>query len=188
MMKKDFNISAAKFRKSAFPNLNTAIDYATSMALYNQYAILVPDMLIAPFDAIFRYSNNPFNIRDNNSFLGYWKPDNGFSTFKSLLYGVRAFVKLMKTYYILYDLTSVNSIIKRYAPSSENDTASYARLVSSQCESEDVFSDRRNFVKFAVAVLHMEQCIPSIPSVVVAYIIYYLLYYYDEFFKKQGDF
>lgn len=188
MMKNNYCISYSKLRKSSFPYLHSAIDYALTMANYQQYHCLVPDRLILPFDEFFRYNNNPFNIRSEPSFVGYVTSSNGFCTFQSLFYGVRAFVKLMKTYNVLYGLSSVSAIISRYAPSSENDTLSYARLVSSQCESNDVFSDRRNFIKFAVSVLHMEQCIPSVPSMVVAYIIYYLLYYYDEFFKKQGDF
>ena len=78
-----------------------------------------------------RYKNNPANIRYSvsNHWLGQSDPDNGFCTFKDLDYGVRALMILLKRYINNYHLRSVGSIIKRFAPVSENPTSAYIRFV-----------------------------------------------------------
>lgn len=80
---------------------------------------------------IMRYKNNPANIRysQSNHWLGQSDPDNGFCTFTELDCGVRALMILLKRYINSYHLRSVGSIIKRFAPVSENPTFAYIRFV-----------------------------------------------------------
>jgi hypothetical protein len=52
-----------------------------------------------------------------------------FCQFQSMEYGIRAAFCLLRTYARKYRLYSVRDIITRWAPPSENDTASYIRHV-----------------------------------------------------------
>lgn len=75
---------------------------------------------------------NPLNIRynKNNRWLGQTGNHKGFCRFSRLEYGIRAAIILLKNYYFNYNLRSISSIIKRYAPSIENDTDAYIAFVS----------------------------------------------------------
>ena len=80
-------------------------------------------------------NKNPFNIRySNNSWLGKkkkGKKDKEFEEFYSLDYGVRAGVQLLRGYLIRgYD--TVETIINRFSPPSENKTSSYISYVYSE--------------------------------------------------------
>lgn len=93
-----------------------------------------------------RYKNNPFNIRfsNNNNWVGQLTSDNGFCTFKSVDYGVRAMLMILYRYNNI-GISSIERIINRFAPSSENPTSSYVSFVSGcMCVSKsyeiDVFS------------------------------------------------
>lgn len=75
--------------------------------------------------------NNPCNIRYNsaNKWKGQTGQYNGFCKFKSVDYGLRACLYLLRKYRYIYGLDSVRKIISRFAPSSENDTESYISFV-----------------------------------------------------------
>ena len=75
---------------------------------------------------------NPLNIRynKNNRWLGQTGSHKGFCRFVRLEFGIRAAIILLKNYYFIYKLRSISSIIKRYAPSNENDTDAYIAFVS----------------------------------------------------------
>ena len=82
---------------------------------------------------------NPANIRINSeSFVGEVKPskDADFKTFKSILYGVRALMRILLTYYDKYKCDTVAKVITRYAPSIENDTKSYISFVCKHMHTE----------------------------------------------------
>ena len=79
-------------------------------------------------------NNNALNIRRSKD---QWKgmaeaqTDRAFVQFKSLEYGWRAaFHLLTRTYYHKYRLYTIRTIIRRWAPSSENDTSAYIANVS----------------------------------------------------------
>lgn len=80
-------------------------------------------------------NRNPFNIRHNanNKWLGEMPcpDDKGFCRFFMQDYGLRAGLILLRNYVDKKHLTSADSIIKRFAPSSENDTAKYIKFVES---------------------------------------------------------
>lgn len=72
-------------------------------------------------------TNNYGNIRASKSFkwLGQIGEYKGFCRFESIDYGFRALYMLINRYVTYYRLTDVPSIIKRYAPPSENRTVEY---------------------------------------------------------------
>ncbi|QIU92152.1 hypothetical protein [Yokenella regensburgei] len=77
-------------------------------------------------------NNNPLNIRysPNNNWNG--KGDNngsGFENFESADHGFRAGLKLMRNH-ISNGSDTLSSLINKWAPPSENDTAQYAQSVS----------------------------------------------------------
>lgn len=73
--------------------------------------------------------NNPGNIRyDGTGWLGLDAPPNdekGFCRFVSVQAGCRAIAKVLLTYYEKHDLRTVEDIVRRWAPPSENDTPAY---------------------------------------------------------------
>ena len=79
-------------------------------------------------------NNNPLNIRrskDKWQGLAAKQSDSSFFKFESMEMGWRAaFVILTKTYYHKYRLFTIRKIIKRWAPSVENDTDAYIKKVS----------------------------------------------------------
>ncbi len=78
--------------------------------------------------------NNPFNIRYSslNHWTGQIGNNRGFCEFDTLYHGVRAAAKLIFVSYPRYGVRNIERIISRFAPSSENDTASYIRFVCEQ--------------------------------------------------------
>ena len=76
---------------------------------------------------------NPLNIRrskDQWKGLAERQQDAAFCQFKSLEYGWRAaFYLLTRTYYHKYRLYTIRTIIRRWAPPTENDTERYIRNV-----------------------------------------------------------
>lgn len=74
-------------------------------------------------------NNNPGNIRLSKTEWQGQKPapqsDPDFVEFTSAVYGLRALMKTLLTYYLKYDLDTVECIINRYAPPHENATDRY---------------------------------------------------------------
>ena len=78
-------------------------------------------------------NNNPLNIRiSNNAWKGKVKPntDGVFEQFTSTAYGYRAAMVLIRTYINRYNCNTLAKIIERWAPPSENSTASYIANVA----------------------------------------------------------
>lgn len=82
-------------------------------------------------------NNNPLNIRKGNNWQGERQPqtDNAFEEFKSMEYGVRAGFKLIRNYMSGYNgltqkFNTIEKIVSRWAPPSENNTRAYASRVS----------------------------------------------------------
>lgn len=81
-------------------------------------------------------NNNPGNIdySPSNKWNGQLGLEEGvakprFARFDTPENGIRALGKLLQTYQRVYGLDTVAKIISRWAPSNENDTASYVRSV-----------------------------------------------------------
>ena len=79
--------------------------------------------------------NNPGNIMQHagTPFLGEVKsPHRRLTAFKSKEYGIRAMVKIIRTYQAK-GYTTYQQSIYRYAPPAENNTKSYLQFVCSRC-------------------------------------------------------
>lgn len=77
-------------------------------------------------------NNNPLNIRNSNEkWAGEIRPsqDPAFKQFKSMGYGFRAALKLIRNY-IGKGHNTIEKIISRWAPANENNTDSYIAHVS----------------------------------------------------------
>ena len=88
-------------------------------------------------------NNNPFNIRYNkrNNWQGQLSPVNGFCRFSTLWAGYRAFILILVSYREK-GCRNIRSIIERYAPSTENDTARYIDYCCLHVFN-NIYSDRR---------------------------------------------
>ena len=76
--------------------------------------------------------NNPGNIRiSQTKWHGEVIPsaDKSFKQFRTLAHGYRALLKLVRNYFIFYDLNTIEKIINRWAPPSENNTKAYIDFV-----------------------------------------------------------
>ena len=109
-------------------------------------------------------NNNPFNIKYNkfNRWKGLKGENKGFCVFESMDYGIRAGVIILRNYINKYNLTDVQSIIARWAPSSENPTSNYISYVSSYLRSHNHTPDvirtihYDSFYSMCVAMLMFE--------------------------------
>lgn len=79
-------------------------------------------------------NNNPLNIEHSadNKWLGLDHPpsDGRFARFKSMDYGVRAAAMLLMKYYDKDGLDTIRKIVHKWAPTTENNTASYIAAVA----------------------------------------------------------
>lgn len=78
-------------------------------------------------------NNNPGNIKYNGiAWRGLATPpsDGIFCVFNQPHDGIRALARLLKNYNRMYGLRTINSIITRFAPTSENKTAAYINSVA----------------------------------------------------------
>lgn len=78
-------------------------------------------------------NNNPGNIRHGADWKGLAadQPDPDFCKFETPEYGLRAMGRTLLTYFNKHGIKTVDAIINRWAPPTENDTASYIKHVSS---------------------------------------------------------
>lgn len=76
-------------------------------------------------------NNNPLNIRIGNDWKGEKLPntDGSFEQFTEMKYGLRAGFIILRNYINKYGLNTIKEIIKRWAPSTENNTKAYIRMV-----------------------------------------------------------
>lgn len=109
--------------------------------------------------------NNPGNIRYTASqkWQGLDNPpcEKGFCRFLDMTYGMRALLITLRTYIRKHNLTDVESIISRYAPSSENDTRAYISrvndiLYSYNCGTDNIAFGTRHFFCLVSAIINVE--------------------------------
>lgn len=78
-------------------------------------------------------NNNPGNIeKSQDSWLGQIGDDGRFVTFKDLEHGSRAMLRVLKNYNTKYGIDTIEKIIARWAPVSENDTEKYILAVEAE--------------------------------------------------------
>ena len=119
-------------------------------------------------------NNNPGNIRINSDvFEGEVRPsaDKSFKQFKSMAYGYRAMFIVIRTYIQRHKLNTIRGIISRYAPSNENHTENYIRVVSerSGIPADDiVYPDNREMmVRIVAAMSYVENGREAVMSDVI---------------------
>ncbi len=108
-------------------------------------------------------NNNPGNIRiSSTKWQGEVRPsqDNEFKQFETMAYGYRAIFVLMRTYMLNYKLVTIESILHRYAPTNENDTDQYIKVVEQvigmlRTEKIDI-NDKDIMIKLISAISLME--------------------------------
>lgn len=112
-------------------------------------------------------NNNPFNIRKGIQWQGLRpeQTDSVFCQFKSMLYGVRAGMKLLKNYVQGSNgsgrpVDTPEAIISRWAPSNENDTEAYISFVCGVCgfyrQQRISWYERRNMIALGHAITRYE--------------------------------
>lgn len=81
-------------------------------------------------------NNNPGNIRHGDSWRGLapGQTDPDFCVFTSPEYGIRAMARILLNYQKKYGIRTIDGIISRWAPPSENNTRSYITAVSRACQ------------------------------------------------------
>lgn len=112
-------------------------------------------------------NNNPGNIRKG---AVAWQGaaaaqrDLEFVEFQHPLYGLRALMRVLLTYYSRHGLDTVQSVINRWAPPHENATDNYAHAVAKSLGvdrfSSLKLSDRRILIRLAQAITLYENGTP----------------------------
>ena len=123
-------------------------------------------------------NRNPGNIDYNpaNDWKGQVRPDSAiekrFARFDTAENGIRALGKVLLTYQRKHGLKTVKSIIGRWAPSVENDTAAYVRAVEANTGTrpgaEVDLSNPAVMAGFVKAIIHHENAGYSYPDAVLA--------------------
>ena len=88
-------------------------------------------------------NNNPGNIRRSRDKWVGLRPvqeDPEFFQFRSMEYGYRAMLTVLRNYRKKYGDRTVCDMIRRWAPVTENDTAAYVRTVCSRLQIPKDFS------------------------------------------------
>lgn len=112
-------------------------------------------------------NNNPGNIRKGASaWVGkIVGTDTAFETFSDMKYGVRAALVIFRNYQSKYALQTIAQLVARWAPPSENDTASYiATVVARVGVDANVSLDLRNVelaYRFLRAIFRHENGLPA---------------------------
>jgi hypothetical protein len=77
-------------------------------------------------------NKNPGNIKLGTNWDGLAdeQSDPVFCVFKEAIWGIRALMRILLTYRFTHNRKNIDSIIKRWAPPSENDTDAYIVFVS----------------------------------------------------------
>lgn len=106
---------------------------------------------------------NPGNIRQSKvRYKGEVRPsrDPAFKQFESMAWGYRAIFVLLDTYRIRYGLDTVQGMISRWAPPSENHTEIYIRAVAEAMGIADDrpldTRDRATMLRMAAAISRVE--------------------------------
>lgn len=112
-------------------------------------------------------NNNPLNIRVGNNWKGEKRPqsDKAFEQFESMQYGVRAGLIILRKYMSGYNgltekFNTIEKMIRRWAPPSENNTRSYIEQVSKlsgiPSRQQISFSQRNYMVAIVDAMIRVE--------------------------------
>lgn len=105
---------------------------------------------------------NPLNIRIGNTWLGEraHPDDSEFEQFVSMEYGIRAAFLILRRYIRRYHLDTVGLIVSRWAPKSENQTASYieqvCRMMGIAKDTPIAYEDKETMCAMVAAMAKVE--------------------------------
>lgn len=117
-------------------------------------------------------NNNPLNIRLGSHWLGLAdiQDDPEFCQFKTMVYGIRAAFRLLRSYIVTKKLNTIRLIVSRWAPSTENDTEKYiaevVRITGIADNYVISFYDKEVMIKLFDAMCQVENG-QKVPSVMV---------------------
>lgn len=106
-----------------------------ALALSAAVALLLPGRAAASSQPRGIRNHNPGNVRwdGRTQWVGQVGADDaGYLIFEHPRYGIRALARVLQTYFEVHDLDTVRGIIERWAPPSENITASYIEHVAAR--------------------------------------------------------
>lgn len=119
-------------------------------------------------------NNNLLNIRINSDvFQGEIRPsqDKEFKQFETAAYGYRAAFKVLRTYINNYKCDTIRKIISRFAPSNENHTENYIKVVSERSgitADEPILADNREMmIRIVAAMSFVENGLEAVMSDVI---------------------
>ena len=108
-------------------------------------------------------NNNPLNIKNGEQdlFVGEIRPskDKTFRQFRTMAYGYRAAMRIIRTYVIRHGLMTVEQVLTRWAPATENDTANYIDVVTQRsglARNYRLQLERAEMVALVSAMCYME--------------------------------
>lgn len=112
-------------------------------------------------------NNNPLNIRKGNNWKGERQPqkDPAFEEYESMEWGIRAGFIILRKYIRGYNgltekFNTIEKIISRWAPSSENNTQAYIEAVVKRTgiprRQRLAFSERNYMVAIVEAMIFVE--------------------------------
>lgn len=105
---------------------------------------------------------NPLNIRIGNTWFGERNnpDDNEFEQFVNMECGIRAAFLILRRYIRRYRLNTVELIISRWAPASENHTASYidhvCRMMGIDKDTPIAYEDKKTMCSLVAAMAKVE--------------------------------
>lgn len=102
--------------------------------------------------------NNPGNIRPGGGFFGETDAANGYASFETEQLGLRALARLLNTYGTKYNINTIEDLVERYAPPSDNPDSyqNYIDFLSEELgvgadEEFDLVSRREDLIPAIVA-------------------------------------
>lgn len=120
-------------------------------------------------------NNNPGNIRNSKTvWQGEVIPsaDRSFKQFRSMAYGYRAMIKLLRNYSLINGCHTIRTMISRWAPPVENDTRSYIATVSKLTgiapDTRIDIHDRRTMCDLTAAMSRVENGVRAVREEVEA--------------------
>ena len=103
-------------------------------------------------------NNNPLNIEDTGeNWLGKVGNDGRFMVFETAGHGIRAGARILRTYRNKYGIKTIENIINRFAPPSENNSQSYINFVSDNTGiPEDKTLNESDYPAVLAAMIYLE--------------------------------